>query len=133
MDFRLCRSRDCDDAGGFGYHAASPQHLYDSAAVANLRTISTAEVTYLSSSGGRYGTMEDLIDARLVDDTFTGTKAGYRYTIMLNATGSGFTAEALPASKETGRYGYYTLPDAVIRYSTHVSLSPAGRSGHSVQ
>ena len=27
----------------------------DSAAVANLRTINTAEVTYLSSSGGSYG------------------------------------------------------------------------------
>src|SRR4026209_1786968 len=82
----------------------SRQAANESAPVANLRTINTAEVTYLSSSGGSYGTMEDLIAARLLDDTFTGTKAGYRYTITLDATSSGYTAEALPASSKTGRY-----------------------------
>ena len=33
----------------------SRQAANESAAVANLRTINTAEVTYLSSSGGNYG------------------------------------------------------------------------------
>ena len=105
----------------------------DQAAVANLRTINTAEVTYLSSSGGTYGTMTDLIDARLLDDTFTGTKAGYNYSITLGATGSDYTAEAVPASTKTGRYGYYSVPDAVVRYSTDSTLAPAGQSGRSVQ
>jgi len=105
----------------------------ESAAVANLRTISTAEVTYLSSSGGRYGTIEDLIAARLLDDTFTGTKAGYNYTVTSDATSSGYTAEAVPVSSRTGRYGYYSVPDAVVRYSTDASLAPAGQSGRSVQ
>jgi hypothetical protein len=91
------------------------RHSNEYGAVSNLRTINTAEVTYLSSAG-RYGTMTDLIDARLLDDTFTGTKAGYNYTITLDATG--YIATALPALKENGRYGYYSVPDAVVRYST---------------
>ena len=49
-------------------------------AVANLRTIDTAEVTYLSSSNGRYGTMADLIALRLLDDSFSNTKGGYNYS-----------------------------------------------------
>jgi len=101
--------------------------------VSNLRTINTAEVTYLSSSGGRYGTIEDLIAAKLLDDTFTGTKAAYNYTVTLDATSSGYTAEAVPASTEAGRYGYYSAPDAIVRYSTNTSLAPPTQAGKSVQ
>jgi hypothetical protein len=68
----------------------------EAAPVANLRTINTAEVTYLSGAGS-YGTMKNLIDAELLDDKFTGTKAGYNYTITLDETGSHYTAEAVPA------------------------------------
>jgi hypothetical protein len=120
---------------GFNILTSSPGRgrSNESAAVANLRTINTAEVTYLSSSGGIYGTMSDLIDARLLDDTFTATKAGYNYTITLDVTGAGYTAEAEPASSKTGRYGYYSVPDAVVRYSTNASLAPARQSGRSVQ
>ena len=120
---------------GFNVLTSSPGRggSNESAAVANLRTINTAEVTYLSSSGGSYGNMSDLIDAMLLDDTFSGTKAGYNYTITLDATGSGYTAQAEPASSKTGRYGYYSVPDAVVRYSMNISLAPAGQSGRSVQ
>ena len=105
----------------------------ESVAVANLRTINTAEVTYLSSSGGRYGSIADLIAAGLLDDTFAGTKAGYNYSITLDATGSVYTAEAVPASTKAGRFGYYSHPDAVVRYSTNASIAPAGLSGRSVE
>ena len=114
----------------------------DSAAMANLRTINTAEITYLSSAG-TYGAMTDLIDARLLDDTFTGTKAGYNYTITLDNSSSSYTARAVPASIKTGRYGYFSVPEgcrrdvwtcmATIRYSTDASLAPAGQSGRPVQ
>src|SRR5688572_29935140 len=103
------------------------------AAVSNLRTISTAEVTYLSSSGGHYGTIEGLIDARLVDETFIGTKAGYRFSVTLNETRSGFTAEAVPVSINPGRYDYYSVDDGVIRYSTNASLAPAGKAGKPIE
>jgi prepilin-type N-terminal cleavage/methylation domain-containing protein len=111
----------------------SRQAANESAAVANLRTVNTAQVTYLSSSGGTYGTMANLISAKLLDDTFTGTKAVYNYSIDLDAVGQDYTAEAVPASTNTGRYGYYSIPDAVVRYSTNASLAPAGQSGRSVQ
>ena len=105
----------------------------ESAAVANLRTINTAQVTYLSTSGGSYGEIADLIAAGLLDDTFTGIKAGYKYSITVDAKGSVYTAEAIPVSTNTGRFGYFSHPDAVVRYSTNASLAPAGQSGRSVQ
>ena len=107
----------------------SRQAANESAAVANLRTINTAQVTY-SSSGTSYGTMAGLIASGLLDETFTGTKAGYSYAIT--AAGADYTAEAVPISPNTGRYGYYSVPDAVIRYSTTTTLAPAGKSGRSV-
>ena len=104
----------------------------ESPSVSNLRTVNTAEVTYLSNSGS-YGSIRDFIAAGLLDDTFADIKAGYKYSITLDATGSVYTAEATPASAKTGRYGYYSVPDAVVRYSTNASLAPAGQSGRSVQ
>jgi prepilin-type N-terminal cleavage/methylation domain-containing protein len=110
----------------------SRQAANESAAVANLRTINTAEVTYLSSNGGQYGDLDAMIVAGLLDETFTGTKAGYNYTV--DATDpNNYTAEAVPASPNTGRYGYYSHPDAVVRYSTTATLAPSGQAGRSVQ
>ena len=110
----------------------SRQAANESAAVANIRTINTAEVTYLSSSGGNYGTMAAMISAALLDDTFTATKAGYNYTVV--AAASDYTVTAFPASTNTGRYGYYSTPDAVVRYWTNASLAPsAAQAGRSVQ
>lgn len=112
----------------------SRQAANESAAVANVRTLNTAEVTYLSSASGTYGDMPALIAAKLVDDTFTGTKAGYNYTINLDTTTKqDYTIEAVPASANTGRYGYYSTPDAVVRYSTTATLAPTGYAGRSVQ
>ncbi len=111
----------------------SRQAANESAAVANLRTINTAEVTYLSSSGGNYGSMSDLVTAGLLDNTFNNTatapKAGYTFSIT--NSGTDYTAFADPASTNTGRFGYYSTPDAVIRYST---LAPtAALAGTAVQ
>jgi len=112
----------------------SRQAANESAAVANLRTVNTAQVTYLSSSGGTYGLMTDLITAKLLDDTFTNTKAGYNYTMTLDATFNDYTVVAEPAAANSGRYGYYSTPDAVVRYSTTASLAPtAAQAGRSVQ
>ena len=108
----------------------SRQSANESAAVANLRTVNAAQVTY-SGTGSNFGTMAGLIAERLLDESFTGTKAGYRYSIT--AAGADYTAEAVPAAANSGRYGYYTGPDAVIRYSTATTLAPAGRAGRAVQ
>jgi hypothetical protein len=104
-------------------------------AVRNLRTINAAEVTYKSSSGGKYGTMTDLIGARLLDKTYVGdpgTRGGYKFAITLDATGQGYTATAVPASPRSARYAYCIAPDAVIRYSTDSKLAPYRQAGKPV-
>ena len=46
----------------------SRQSAQESSAVAQIRTINTAEVTYLSATGGEYGTLEKLIESGLLDE-----------------------------------------------------------------
>jgi type II secretory pathway pseudopilin PulG len=109
----------------------SRQAANESAAVANLRTINTAEVTYLSSSGGNYGEIGDLVRTGLLDSSFEGTKAGYSFAVQ--ADGTEYTATATPASSNTGRWGYFSTTDAVVRYSTQEYLSPTSQAGEPVQ
>jgi prepilin-type N-terminal cleavage/methylation domain-containing protein len=105
----------------------SRQAANESAAVANLRTINTAQVTYFSSGGGSYGEIADLVREKLIDDTFTGVRAGYQFAI--EADGADYTATARPASPNTGRFGYYSTPDLVVRFATDA----ADRAGQAVQ
>jgi type IV pilus assembly protein PilA len=114
----------------------SRQAANESAAVANTRTLNTAQVTYLSSAAGSYGDMAGLIAEKLIDDTFDTTtrpKAGYLYTITLGSSNQDYTIDAIPAASNSGRYGYYSTPDAVVRYSTDPALAPTGFAGKSVQ
>src|SRR4051812_18382973 len=108
----------------------SRQAANESAAVASTRTITTAEVTYLSSSGGSYGTISQLVSSGLLDSGFNGTKGGYLYSI--STSGTDYTITADPASTNNGRYGYYSTPDGVVRYSTTTTLAPTGQSGNPV-
>lgn len=114
----------------------SRQAANESSAVANLRTINTAEVTYLSSAGGNYGSLPELITAGLIDNRFTNAVSGYNYT--LTASGSDYTVMATPTSTNSGRYGYRSAPDAVIRYQVATGTTcnpcfPTGQSGAPVQ
>ena len=114
----------------------SRQAANETSAVANLRTINTAEVTYLSSASGNFGTVTDLITAGLIDSRFNGTVSGYSFTVT--ASGQDYTASALPTSVNSGRYGYYSLPDAVIYYQSSAVTNcnpcfPNGQSGRPVQ
>src|SRR5262245_29968219 len=60
----------------------SRQAANESAAVSNLRTINTAEVTYLSSAGGNYGSLPELVTAGLVDTRFTTAQvSGYNFAV----------------------------------------------------
>ena len=108
----------------------------ESSAVANIRTINTAEVTYLSSNGGVYGSVPELITSGLLDSRYTGSVSGY--TFAVTASGTEYTATATPTLTNAGRFGYYSTPDAVVRYATVVSAtckpcSPPGQSGAPVQ
>jgi prepilin-type N-terminal cleavage/methylation domain-containing protein len=112
----------------------SRQAANESAAVATVRTITTAEVTYLSSSGGAYGAITDLVTAGLLDTGFTNPlgKGGYIYTITVPNPAMDYTIEADPANTNNGRYGYYSVPDGVVRYSTVAAEAPANMAGNPV-
>jgi type IV pilus assembly protein PilA len=114
----------------------SRQAANESSAVANVRTINTAEVTYLSSAGGNYGEVSDLVAAGLIDSRFNGAVSGYSFTVT--ASGADYTADAFPTSTNSGRFGYYSLPDAVVRYQATTAANcspcfPSGQSGSPVQ
>jgi prepilin-type N-terminal cleavage/methylation domain-containing protein len=97
----------------------SRQAAQESSAVAQVRTINTAEVTYLSANQGSYGDVVSLVSQGLLDSRFTGSVSGYNYTV--SASGSAYTATAMPTSANAGRFGYYSMADAVILYSTVTS------------
>ncbi|HEY2380144.1 MAG TPA: prepilin-type N-terminal cleavage/methylation domain-containing protein [Terriglobia bacterium] len=113
----------------------SRQAAQESSAVAQVRTINTAEVTYLSSNQGAYGNVISLVSQGLLDTRFTGSVSGYNFTV--SASGTDYTVGAAPTSANAGRFAYYSLPDAVIRYSTATSgcggpngnCFPTGQSG----
>src|SRR5947208_2757411 len=97
----------------------SRQAANESSAVANVRTINTAEVTYLSSAGGNYGSVTNLVTAGLIDSRFNNAVSGYSFTITVS--GSDYTVNAYPTSANSGRFGYYATPDAVVRYAAAVT------------
>jgi len=112
------------------------QSAAETAAISTLKTINAAEVSYLSSSRGNFGALSDLVGAGLLDARFSGGPVtGYNFTV--EASGADYTASAIPSSANSGRFAYFTLPDAVVRYSTATSgcggpggnCFPTGQSG----
>jgi hypothetical protein len=102
------------------------------AAITMLRTINTAQVTFLSASRGNYGSLDDLVSAGLIDGRLLeGPVSGFHYSVI--GRGSNYAAVAIPASQATGRYGYFSVPDAVLRHSTFPDLAPPRQSGNAVQ
>ena len=109
----------------------SRQSAQESSAVAQLRTINTAEVTYIGSNQGSYGDIPSLITQGLLDTRFSGSISGYSFG--LTVSGNIYTANANAVSTNAGRFDYYTLPDYVIRYSTDPTRAPVGLSGAPVR
>ena len=105
----------------------------DMTAIALLRTINTAEVTHLSSSSGRYGTISDLVEKTLLDPSFLEPPiGGYTYEIVI---GDGtYIATATPVPGSLGAcWEYYSTQDAHVLYSTNPMKAPEGRAGTPVQ
>ena len=107
----------------------SRQAARETAVVASLKAVNAAQALYLGTSGGNFGTIPQLLDAKALDSRFGGTYNGYTFTIA--TSGLEYTAEAIPVSG-SGRYAYYTTPDGVVRFSTVASLAPQGMAGSPV-
>jgi type II secretory pathway pseudopilin PulG len=111
----------------------SRQAAHEAAAVTTLRTLNTAEVTYLSTAAGKFGTIQDLINNALIPSNFIpGPVSGYNFSIVLDAKHLDFMITAEPASANDGRYGYFITPDGTIRYSKKTNLAPYGSAGFPV-
>ena len=114
----------------------SRQAAQEASAVAQVRTVNTAEVTYLSSGSTSYGAITNLVASGLLDSRFNSSVSGYNFAVT--ASGTDYTATATPTSTNAGRYGYFSTPDAVVRYQTSsggncVPCFPGALSGTPVQ
>jgi type IV pilus assembly protein PilA len=109
----------------------SRQAANESGAVANLRTVNTAQVNYMSSNAGGYGTVAQLVTAGLLDERFSTSLGGYSYASTVSGTGNtNYVAVASRQSANTGRNNYYSSPDGVVRFS---GTSGAGTAGSPVR
>ena len=66
----------------------------ETAAMARLRAIAAAEARYQVESGGEYGTLDQLIQKRYVNDPSSGKLIGYRFDIQVKR--GGFQVTAVP-------------------------------------
>lgn len=104
----------------------SRQAANESGSVANLRTINTAQVTYMSGAQGVYGGIQDLIDGGFLDERFTGAVGGYSYAITLSDSNTNYVVVGTATSDNTGRFDYYSSPDGVVRYSAGDGVTLGG-------
>jgi hypothetical protein len=102
----------------------------ESAAIATLRTINTAEITYSSAHDGSWGTLEDLTDAMLLDSRFGYQLPvqGYRYNVSFSPHGYIATATR-DAANCAARWDLFSKEDAIIKYSADVRRAPSGKAG----
>jgi competence protein ComGC len=112
------------------------QVAQESSAVAQLRTINSAEVTYLAEHRGEYGSISQLVREGLLDERFAGPVAGYRFSVA--AAGNEYVATATPVSPNAGRYGFMSTADAVVRFQQFPNAAcspcfPPGRAGSPVE
>ena len=111
----------------------SRQAANETAAVANLKLVNTAEVTYTASGTTGYGTIDDLVSEGLLDSRFSTAISGYVFTINVTGGGTDYTATAIVRGANDGRYDYYSRPDYIIRYSANVARAPTGLTAEPVR
>ena len=95
----------------------SRQVANEAGAVVNLKTLNAAEVTYMTSNTGAFGTIEQLVAAGMLDERFSTSLGGYAYVVTPSGIGNtSYVSEATRLSENTGRFNYYSGPDLIVRY-----------------
>jgi len=110
---------------------ASRRAANEGSAQQSMRTISSAEVTYLNTAGaGQYGTLSDLMAKNNVDSVLgqadTVAKSGYLFTVNpVVGTPAQFWGFALPATTsgigQTGTRRFAISEDGVLRGDTSLT------------
>jgi len=107
----------------------SQQPRNEANAIANIERINTAQVKYMMSAR-KYGSLQDLVSAGLVDSRLLDQTMGYRLQIETQNDNYIVIGTALVPS---GRYDYYSFSDAVVRYSSDSRKAPPGLSATRVR
>lgn len=96
----------------------SPLDTNESIAQGGLQMIASAEESFKSTQGdGRYGSLQELIDAGLIPSD-TADRYGYKIDVVL--LGDGFEARATPNEYgKTGKRSYYIDQTSVLRAGDH--------------
>jgi len=119
---------------------ASRRAANEASAISSLRTIHSAEVTYLAVYGANvdYGTLGSLAGVNLIDTVLggpSGTKSGYTFTSTIGAAASqAYCATAVANSTTTGVRSFavstpgviYQWPDATVGACATGALTTTG-------
>ena len=116
---------------------ASRKAANEAAALSAVRTISTAQANYYSTSGtGIYGTLGQMAALSMIDPaiavatTVANKRNGYVFDIVLTGGGSGFVAGAAPATIYTGDHNYSSdEPGVIYRHPINVAVVPTSTVG----
>jgi type IV pilus assembly protein PilA len=110
----------------------------ESSAVASLRTINTACITYNSTYGNYPAALSNMADvpagtsptstsADLLDPVLSSSapqKSGYNFVYAIGGSNVSYTTNANPVvSNQTGTRFFFTDQSAVIRYNTSVTAA----------
>jgi len=95
---------------------AARRAAYEGNAIHALRTLSSAQATYLSTVGnGSCGEMNQLRSAGLIDeDLALGSKSGYKFELAFDDNKHGCYAYATPLTSSSGARSFLMSRDGVI-------------------
>jgi hypothetical protein len=98
----------------------------ETAAMARLRAIAAAEAQYQVQALGEYGTLDQLIQKRFVNDPANGKLTGYRFEVQVRP--GGFQATAVPEKfGVTGTRSFY-LDETNVLHAADKKGAPATAS-----
>ena len=109
---------------------ASRRAANESSAISSLRTIATAQATYLQTIGNNVNYAPDLValgptGANLIDERLsasaTSTKSGYDFT--MTGAANNFSAYGDPVSAATGKRHFFTNEPGVIRFDSSTTAT----------
>jgi hypothetical protein len=98
----------------------------ETAARARLHAIAAAEAQYQVESGGEYGTLDQLIQKRYVNDPSNGKLTGYRFEVQVKQ--GGFQATAVPEQTGiSGKRSFY-IDETYVMHAADKRGAPATAS-----
>ena len=98
----------------------------ETAAIARLRSIVNAEISYQFESGGEYAALDTLIQKGVMGDPTHGKLTGYRFEVRVKP--GGFEATAVPERfGVTGRRSFF-VDESRIMHGTDKGGLPASAS-----